>query len=145
MGLQKRRAVSPILATVVLVAVTIAIAGIVLVMTTDMTKTQLSSDSLDIVSSKISNTDTESYLTISVKNTGNTEITNLVVNMNGFSNTGNNPTEFSFSPDTIRPGKSSSLTNALPELISEGKSMLAIVTGNTTSGGTVSETQTIRP
>ena len=145
MGLQKRKAISPIMATVILIAIVIGGGSIVGVMFFDQIKTMLSNDSLDIVESKIENTDTESYLILSVKNTGNSEITNMVVNMNGFTDSQYNPTEFSLSPDTIRPAKTTSLTHVLPEFVTEGKTMLMIISGNTTSGGTVSETQTIRP
>lgn len=138
---KRRQGMSNILATVLLIGIAVGVASIVLVMSTDLVKTQLASDSIDIISAKISNTDFDSWLTVSIKNTGNSELENLIVEVNGLTS----PFEDSFSPDTLRPSKGSSITTKLTELVSEGTAVLVVISGNTTSGGTVSETLTIRP
>jgi len=138
---KRRQGMSNILATVLLIGIAVGVASIVLVMSTDLVKTQLASDSIDVISAKISNTDTDSWLSVSIKNTGNSELEHLTAEVNGLAS----PFVDSFSPDTLRPGKGSALTTKLSELVSEGTSVLVVISGNTTSGGTVSETLIIRP
>ena len=136
---------SNILATVLLIGIAVGVASIVLVMSTDLVKTQLSSDSIDIISAKISNTDADSWLTVSIKNTGNSELENLTVEVKEYQFVTNSSSTISFVPDMLRPGKGLSLTEQLSDLISEGTSVLVVISGDTTSGGTVSETLTIKP
>lgn len=143
MTCKNRKAITPILATVLIIASTIVLGGIVLVTSTDFIKTQLLNDSVNITTGKISNLDTESYLTLTIKNAGTSKLTDLIVTVTGFESGVN--TEYDFNPQDLRPSKSGSLTEKLPEFIPEGKPILVIVSGNTTSGGTISETQTIRP
>jgi len=142
---KRRQGMSNILATVLLIGISVGVASIVLVMSTDLVKTQLASDSIDVISAKITNTDTDSWLSVSIKNTGNSELKNLTVEVKGFTFITNSSSIISFIPDTLRPGKVLSLTDNLDELVSEGRSVLVIISGDTTSGGTVSETLTIRP
>jgi len=147
---QRRQAMSNILATVLLIGIAVGVASIVLVMSTDLVKTQLSSDSIDIISAKISNTDTDSWLTVSIKNTGNSELEDLTVEVKGLEfgadeSDSDRSSTISFDPDTLRPGKGLSLTEKLTVLVSEGTSVLVVISGDTTSGGTVSETLTIKP
>jgi len=139
---QRRQAMSNILATLILIGAAVGGGGLLYTLSTDMINTQFASESIGITSAKISNTDTKSYLTISIKNTGSTPIEDLVVGVNGLES----DFEASFTPDILVPSKGTSLTASLGERVTEGTSVLVVVTGNTTSGGgVISETLIIRP
>ncbi len=133
---------SNILATLVLIGAAVVGGGLLLVLSTDMINTQFANESIGITSAKISNTNVESWLTISIKNTGNGQIESLIVTVKGLTS----EFEESFTPDTLVPSKGTALTVSLGELVIEGTSVLVVVTGNTTSGGgVISEALTIRP
>ncbi len=139
---KRRQGMSNILATLVLIGAAIGGGGLLLVLSTDMINTQFANESIGITSAKISNTDSESWLTISIKNTGNGQIESLIVTVNGMK------AAFveSFIPDTLIPSKGTALTVSLGELVTEGTSVLVVVSGDTVSGGgVISETVTLRP
>lgn len=139
---QRRQAMSNILATIILIGVAVGGGGLLLVLSTDMINTQFASESIGITTAKISNTDTDSYLTISIKNTGNRQIANLTVSVSGMIS----DFDAVFSPAMLSPSKGTALTVSLEELVTEGTSVLVVVTGDTTSGGgVISEALTIRP
>jgi len=139
---KRRQGMSNILATLVLIGAAIGGGGLLLVLSTDMINTQFANESIGITSAKISNTDVESWLTISIKNTGNGQIESLIVTVNGLQS----EFEESFIPDILVPSKGTALTVSLEELVTEGTSVLVVVSGNTTSGGgVISEALTIRP
>ncbi len=139
---KRRQGMSNILATLVLIGAAIGGGGLLLVLSTDMINTQFANESIGITSAKISNTDSESWLTISIKNTGNGQIESLIVTVNGLQSA----FEESFVPDILVPSKGTALTVSLGELVTEGTSVLVVVSGDTASGGgVISETVTLRP
>ena len=139
---KRRQGMSNLLATLVLIGAAVGGGGLLYALSTDMINTQFASESIEITSAKISNTDVVSWLTISIKNTGDSQIEDLVVNVNGLQK----EFEVPFSPNTLVPSKGTSLTTNLEELITEGTSVLVVVSGVTTSGGgVISEALTIRP
>ena len=139
---QRRQAMSNILATIILIGAAVGGGGLLYALSTDMINTQFAKESIEITSIKISNTDTDSWLTISIKNTGNSQIDNLAVAVNGLES----PFDTLFSPAMLSPSKGTALTVNLAELVTEGTSVLVVVTGNTTSGGgVISEAITVRP
>jgi len=83
MTYKRRQGMSNILATLVLIGAAIGGGGLLLVLSTDMIQTQFASESIGITSAKISNTNSESWLTISIKNTGNGQIESLIVTVKG--------------------------------------------------------------
>ncbi len=139
---KRRQGMSNVLATLILIGAAVGGGGLLYALSTDMINTQFASESISITSAKISNTDVLSWLTISIKNTGSTQIEDLVVAVNGLQSV----FEVSFTPNILVPSKGTSLTASLGERVSEGTSVLVVVSGNTTSGGgVISEALTIRP
>ena len=138
---QRRQGMSNILATLVLVGGAIGGGGILYALSTDMIETQFTTESIDILSAEINNTEDTSWLTISIKNTGNRQVDGLALVVNGMT------ADFStdFSPTTLSPSKGTALTTDLAELVTEGTSVVVVVSGDTTSGGIISESITIRP
>ncbi len=135
---------SNILATLVLIGAAVVGGGLLLVLSTDMINTQFANESIGITSAKISNTNVESWLTISIKNTGNSQINTLAVKVNGLNSTA--VFVASFTPDTLSPSKGTALTADLGELVVEGTSVLVVVSGVSSSGGgIISEAITVRP
>ncbi len=139
---KRRQGMSNLLATLVLIGAAVGGGGLLYALSTDMINTQFASESIGITSAKISNTDVESWLTISIKNTGDSQIDTLIVTVNGMASA----FKASFSPDILVPSKGTALTVSLQELVTEGTSVLVVVSGNTTSGGgVISEALTVRP
>jgi len=140
--IQKRQAMSNILATVILVGACVGGGGLLYALSTDMINTQFATESIEITSAKISNTDDTSWLTISIKNTGNSQVDALAVGVNGLGSV----FEVDFDPAMLSPSKGTALTVSLGKLVTEGTSVLVVVSGDTKSGGgVISEAITVRP
>jgi len=140
----QRQGMSNILATIILIGAAVGGGGLLYALSTDMINTQFARESIEITSAKISNTDDTSWLTISIKNTGNSQIDTLEVGVNGLVNTVD--FETSFTIDILRPSKGTALTVSLGELVPEGTSILVVVSGDTmSSDGVISEAVIVRP
>jgi len=138
----QRQGMSNILATIILIGAAVGGGGLLYALSTDMINTQFARESIEITSAKISNTDDTSWLTISIKNTGNGQIDTLLVTVKGITAS----FDESFTPAMLSPSKGTALTVDLEELVPEGTAVLVVVSGDTMSGGgVISETVTIRP
>ena len=140
---QNRQAIPGAIFIVMIIAITIIAVSLIAVGTTDVIKSQFSNDSIKITKSQISNTYTESYLTVTVKNDGSESVNNLEYAINGFED--GSTSSASFVPSSVQPADSISITVVLSELIPKGQPMIVTASGNTTSGSYVEDTVTVSP
>ncbi len=145
---KSRQAISPLIATVILIAATITVGSFLILSSTDMVKTSMLVDSIDIRGINIQNTDTASYITANVKNDGNSDLTGvkiiiLLPNDDTF--------EAVFNPVDIRSGITTSINTMIkdesgnPVYLPTGAKYLVEIRADTTGGGIVSETVGLRP
>jgi len=143
-----RQAMSGIIVVALIIGVSVALASSLCIFGADWMETMMSVDSIDIQSIAIKNTNTDSYISATVKNSGNSDITSLsIVVYDGETKLDSHD----FSPSSIKTGITTSVIGVLTDTdgtkkhpIDSGKTVLVEISATVSNGGKITETRTVR-
>ena len=143
MRLKGKRAISPLIATVILIAICVAggllVYSIFFSTTSTITaKGQVSVEAIDLVK----DTDGNAVFSITIKNTGNKPVTDLKVNVN---NEGEQSINLDAFPGGLQPGQSVSYINdELTQNYVVGNSYNVVIMATFSDGSTATITTSVR-
>lgn len=146
---QNRQALSGMMAAILLIGITAGIGGVVYTTMGDQVTNIMSSDTIELKTINIKNTDTASHITAVVKNNGNSDLTNLEVRID-VDGAGDIFTQ-AFTPADLKSGVTSSLSGKIVDgagadvYFTTGQKVIVEVRADTPNGGIVSQVVTLKP
>lgn len=144
---------SPMIAVIILIGITVAMGGVLAYVFMGQTDTLTQSDSVTPSSISLIKVGSTSFVSANVKNTGNADVNNLEIIVEVDTNTGSpgiQPFSIDFSPSTIRPGQTATVNAKIVDNVNAVISMtsgiqyLVSVNGTTADGGNISYPTAVR-
>ena len=150
---KKRRGISGLMQVAMIVGIVIIFAGTLFAFAGDIFDVQTIADSVSLQRVTIHTVGGETFVSASVKNTGNTEITDIsvrvMVDINS-STTGIQPFEAELDPSTLNPGMTGSSyakmvdSNGADITLSTGQEVAVIIEATSTDGSKLTDPVTVR-
>ena len=150
---KKRRGISGLMQVAMIVGIVIIFAGVLFAFAGDIFDIQTVADSVSLQKIFVQNVGDETYLSVNAKNTGNSEITSLVVVVLADTDTATNgvqPFVTSITPSPLKPGMTGSVYEKLEKAdgsnigFSTGQEIAVVLNATTTEGSQLSEPVTVR-
>ena len=150
---KKRRAISGLMQVAMIVGIVIIFSGILFTFAGDIFDVQTIADSISLQKISVQKVGDETFVSANIKNTGNTEITDLrvmVMTDTDSTTSGIQPFEVAVNPATLTPGMTGSVYERIVDssstgiVLSSGQEIAVVIGATSTDGSQLTEPVTVR-
>ena len=150
---KKRRAISGLMQVAMIVGIVIIFSGILFTFAGDIFDVQTIADSISLQKITVQKVGDETFVSANIKNTGNTEITDLevmVMTDTDSTTSGIQPFEVAVNPATLTPGMTGSVYEKIVDssstdiVLSSGQEIAVVIGATSTDGSQLTEPVTVR-
>ena len=150
---KKRRAISGLMQVAMIVGIVIIFSGILFTFAGDIFDVQTVADSISLQKITVQKVGDETFVSANIKNTGNTEITDLevmVMTDTDSTTSGIQPFEVAVNPATLTPGMTGSVYEKIVDssntdiVLSSGQEIAVVIGATSTDGSQLTEPVTVR-